>query len=452
MAYSASGVRTAVHGSTASGAVAPVRTGYRGQVGPSAYDDQVTARSLADHRFRLVVWSIVGIIGWLGVVALGAALWQTEPRAAGFDWELVLEAGRRVAAGSSPYDPAILAGPTDLEAVDLFYSYPPPLAQAVAPVAGAPSVVSFLVLDLVALVGLAGVVLLLVRARPELRAIDVVLPALALLPLVFPVSIALVFGNVDVLYPLVYGSVLLGAIAIGTGRVSAIAGGAAVAAATIAKIHPGGLGLWLLVRGWRERRLGWPTRSWLMLATAVVTSLAIVSVSVLVGGIGPWQDYARVVGVVSGADVVVWPNIAPAAQVALLLGLDAGVARALYVAVLVSSLLIIGWAAGRVEDTVFSLAIGSAASLVLLPIAWYHYPPALIPFALAAIVRARGTRQADSVVVLVGIAGLVASAAILWPFTVWFAVALVLIAIAISPTTGQRVSDPSLGTVPSVTR
>jgi hypothetical protein len=395
----------------------------------------VTTRALADRRFRLVAWSIVGIISWLGVVALGAALWQTEPRAAGFDWELVLDAGRRVAAGSSPYDPAILAGPTDLEAVDLFYSYPPPLAQAIAPVASVPSIVSWLVLDLVALSGLAGVVLLLARARPELRAVDVVLPTLALLPLLFPMSIALVFGNVDVLYPLVYGSVLLGAIAVGIGRGSAVAGGAALAFATIAKIHPGGLGLWLLVRGWRERRLGGPTRSWLMLAATIVTGLVIVAVSVLVGGSGPWQDYARVLGVVSGADVVVWPNIAPAAQAALLLGFDAGVARALYVAVLVGALLVIGWAAGWVEDTVLSLAIGSAASLVLLPITWYHYPPALIPFAVAAIVRSRGTHQADRVLGLVAVAGLVASAAILWPVTLWGSVLLVIAAVSL---TGDR--------------
>jgi len=51
-----------------------------------------------------------GIIGWLGLLWIGATLYAATPPKAGFDLELLLRAGRDVAAGRSPYDPALVAG------------------------------------------------------------------------------------------------------------------------------------------------------------------------------------------------------------------------------------------------------------------------------------------------------------------------------------------------------
>ena len=89
--------------------------------------------------------------------------------------------------------------------------------------------------------------------------------------------------------------------------------GGGIAVATLAKLHPGSLGLWLLVRaagergaaGVHRRRGG---RRWSRSS----------AVSVLVGGTQPWIDYATVVRAGSGADLVDPRNAGPAAQIALL--------------------------------------------------------------------------------------------------------------------------------------
>ena len=86
----------------------------------------------------LVTAAIVAAIAWIGIVAIGIQLASTSSATLGFDFQLLLQAGRDVAAGRSPYDPSLLAGgaPT---ATELFYSYPPPVAQAFALVGWLPN-------------------------------------------------------------------------------------------------------------------------------------------------------------------------------------------------------------------------------------------------------------------------------------------------------------------------
>jgi hypothetical protein len=406
----------------------------------------VTVRPLADARFRGLLLVVVGVIAWLGVLVVGWSLWNAVPRAAGFDWELIVEAGRRVADGFSPYDPALLAGPTDLAAIDLFYSYPPPVAQAVSLIAGAPSLASLLALDGLAVLGAVLVAVGLARASRGRRARDVVVPVIAILPLLFPFTVALVFGNVDVLYPFVYGAVLIAATSPGRGLPAAAAGGAALGVATVAKIHPAGLGLWLLVRGARERRAGTPLRAWAILGVAIATGVVITVASLVAGGVGPWLDYGRVIGVAAGADVAVRANIAPAAQVAMLAGLDPGAARLLYGAVLAGALAITVLAAWSVGDTLLALAIGGTMSLVLLPITWYHYPSVLIPFAIAALGRSTDTPRWRQTALLVAGSGLVTIVAVALPVLVWLAVVLVLVAVAASRPGSQPTAPPAPAT------
>ena len=47
------------------------------------------------------------VVGWAGLLWLGVTMFTATPRTAGFDLELVLEAGRAVAVASRPYDPAM---------------------------------------------------------------------------------------------------------------------------------------------------------------------------------------------------------------------------------------------------------------------------------------------------------------------------------------------------------
>ncbi|HYM82682.1 MAG TPA: glycosyltransferase family 87 protein [Candidatus Dormibacteraeota bacterium] len=344
----------------------------------------------SDPRFRVLLWLTLGAIGWIALLALVAAGLGSQPPKAGFDLKLVLDAGKRVASGASPYDPALVAGSASLQAQDLFYSYPPPVAQAAALVSALPLGLVLVALDALAVAGLGWLAWRLGRELDRLdRPVEVALATVALAPFVFPFTVALLFGNLDAFYPLAFGLLLLAVLV--PGRRSAVAGGIALALVSIAKLHPAVLGLWLLARGAHEWRAGRPLVAWRVLAVAVIAGVAVLGGSLALGGLAPWTDYASVLRTISGARVVLANNVGPAAQIALQLGLGDDVARLLQVLVLLVALAVVVLMGWYRRDPVESLGFAVAASLIVLPITWFHYPAALIPFALAALLRARGT-------------------------------------------------------------
>ena len=77
-------------------------------------------------------------------------------------------------------------------------------------------------------------------------------------------------------------------------------------------------------------------------------------------------------------------------------------------------LAVTAWAAWARRDPVESFAWATAASLVTLPVTWYHYPSALIPIAIAAGLRARGSdsRPVWSLLVAAGVVAAVSIAAL----------------------------------------
>jgi hypothetical protein len=371
------------------------------------------------------IWIVLGVVGWVGLVWLGSQMYGTNPRTAGFDLELLLRAGRDVAAGRSPYDPAIAAGAAPV-AERLFYSYPPIVAQFMATFAAVPSGVMLVAWDAAAVAGLGGAAVLLSRRfAPDLPPSRVVIPVLCLAPIVFPFAVGLLFGNLDVFFPLLYGLLLLGFAGDGGGW-APIAGGAAATVAAATKLHPASLVLWLAVRAVRSevaRRA---------LLAAVITGIAIVAVSLLVGGSLPWIEYVAVVRAGSGADLVDPRNAGPAAQIALLTGGGEAFARTLQIPVTLLALAVTALAAWSRRDPVESLAWAAAASLVILPVTWFHYPAAMIPFALAAFLRARGSTAATQVAMLIGIATGVSIIAIAALPLIWLAVGLVIASVWIS--------------------
>jgi len=378
--------------------------------------------------------AVIGMIGWIGLIWLGVRLFATTPPTAGFDLELLLQAGRNVAAGRSPYDPALIAGTAPV-AERLFYSYPPFVAQAFAAVAAVPSPVMLVAWNALALVALAFVAARLARRlAPDLEPRTVALATVALAPLMFPLAIGMIFGNLDVFFPFLYGLLLLGVLS-GAALADSIAGGIAVSVAALAKLHPGSLGVWVLVRavGAAEARR--------VLAAAVVAGLAILGVSLIVGGVTPWSEYAAVVRAGSGADIVDPRNGGPAAQIALLLGSgDAAagsLARALQPAVTVLALAVSAVAAWRLRDPAESLAWAAAASLVVLPVTWFHYPSALIPFAIAFLLRARNGPAARATSACILAAAVVAALAIGWLPLLYVAIGLVLVAGRLSRATAE---------------
>jgi hypothetical protein len=373
------------------------------------------------------IWVVLGVVGWVGLLWLGSQMYGTDPRTAGFDLELLLRAGREVAAGRSPYDPAIVAGAAPV-AERLFYSYPPIVAQVMSIFAVVPSGVMLVAWDAAAVAGLAGVTALVSRRfAPDLSPSRVVIPVVCVAPIVFPFAVGLLFGNLDVFFPLLYGLLLLG-VAGGRDGWATVAGGAAAAVASATKLHPASLVLWLAVRAVQSdaaRRA---------LFAAVITGVAIVAASLLIGGPSPWSEYVAVVRAGSGADLVDPRNAGPAAQIALLTGGSEAFARALQIPVTLLALAVTVVAAWSRRDPAESLAWAAAASLVILPVTWFHYPAAMIPFALVALVRARGAAVAMPVAVLIVAATFVSIVAIAVLPLIWLAVGLVIAAVRTSVT------------------
>jgi hypothetical protein len=376
------------------------------------------------------IWLALGIIGWAGLAWLATQLYTATPRIAAFDLELLLQAGRDVAAGRSPYDPAMIAGGAP-GAADLFYSYSPPVAQAMSLFAGVPSAVMFAGLWVLAIAGLAvAAAIVSSRLDPAPPVAATVLPILAIAPLFLPFGTALLFGNLDALFPLAYALVLVAAV-LPSPR-SSVAGGVALGVATLAKIHPAGLGPWFVGRLIRERREGAPAASLRVILAAAATVAAVLVLSLLAGGADLWREYVPVAGAVSDARLLDPRNVGPAAQLTLLIGGGEALVRTLHLLVAGLALAASLWAGWAVRDRLTGIAIAAIASLVILPVTWYHYPTALIPFGVAAVVRARRTPAASRATALIAAAAVVATLSIAWVPGVWLAVALGLAGIAAS--------------------
>lgn len=400
----------------------------------------------ARRMFARFVCVVVAALGWVNIAILGKSLLAKSPPEAGFDLQLLLDAGRRVSLGGSPYDPNAVAG--GLQARDLFYSYPPLVAQVLAPFSTLPTWLILTVWCIGATAGLAAVASLLARSpvgQPAVvqsaLSLDVALLTLAAAPFFFPFVVAVLFGNMDVWFPLLFGAV---ALTLATGRATpsgaASAGsGAALAIASAVKLHPGTLVVWLalgrpVTPGARRARVT-------VIVTAVAIGAAILALSLLVGGLGPWRQYVDYLRIGGNAVFASRVNIGPASQLAILAG-NPGLANSLALVFAVTAIAATVVAARVVHDPLESFAWAVVASLVVLPVTWYHYPVALMPVALAAWTRSRGTHLGRRVTALLVAAYLVADVAIVLPVTLWLAVVLLFAAVRWS----RARSGPNLAT------
>jgi hypothetical protein len=399
---------------------------------------EVTRSNAPDPMLRrlldgLAAWLVAGVIAWLGVAWLGWTLWQADPPKAGFDLALLLEGAHRVLDGLSPYDPAMLAG-TSPSATELFYSYPPPVAQAMTLLAWLPDGIVLVLWAIGATAGLGLVTWRIARAFGHDGRRQVV-RVVAVVPLVLPFAVALLFGNLDGWYPLAYGALLL-AVLPGAGTATLVAGGVAAAAVSIAKLHPAPLLLWVAVRALRER--GGPQAR--VLAGAIVAGLAIVAVSLVVGGTGPWADYVQVVRIGANAELVDARNLGPVSLIGLATGQDGTILRVIQAVITAGVGAVAIVVALRIRDPLLGYGLVAAASLVTLPITWYHYPVALLPLAIALAIRHPSTRPR------VVLAVVVVDLAIAWPALAWLGVAILLVAAVEAARRGPR---RVAGTVPA---
>jgi hypothetical protein len=376
----------------------------------------------------------LGVVGWVGLVWLGWTMFNATPRTAGFDLELVLQAGRDVAAGQSPYEPSMVSGAAP-GSTDLFYSYPPPVAQFFSLFAGVSSGVMLAALWVASVAGLAVVAVLIAqRFAPDRSAASIAVPAVAVAPLFLPYPVALLFGNLDALFPLAYGLVLVAAVA-GSGRSARrdrAVGGAALALAAVVKVAPAVLSGWFLGRIGRDRAGAQGRGAAVVIAWTVAVGLVVLAVSLLLDGAALWRDYIPVAGAASRAQLLDPRNVGPAAQIALAVGGDDALVRTLQIPIAIGAIVAAVAAGAAVRDRLLGVTIAAIASLLILPITWYHYPSALMPFAIAAAARSVGGAAASRVALLVIAAAAVASLSIAWVPGVWVAVALLLVAVAAS--------------------
>ena len=394
----------------------------------------------ASRRWFAVL--VAGAAGWLTFAVLIGGMLAHTPPGAGFDLDLLLTGGRRVAAGLSPYEPAMLAGQS-VGITTLFFSYPPLVAQALAPLASVPSILVLVVLVVAGSLASAGVSTLIVR-RFDVPAQQgrVFLAALALLPFWFPFTLAMLFGNLDTLFVALYGLVLLAALPVVPSRRLVVAAGAALAIMSVTKLHPAVLGVWLLARGVREWRRNEPRvpivglqlpRSWAIAGTAVLVVLLVLVASLIVGGLGPWADYLTVLRASTVVDLLDPRNLGPAVQIALLFGLGSGSLAFMQSAVLAVALVVAVAAALVVDDPLESLLWGAFASLVPLPVTWFHHFAVLFPFGVAATARGwvagdavrRGVLWLMALAIAIGAIGFGQAVA-------WLFVPVVLVAVRIS--------------------
>lgn len=374
--------------------------------------------------------AIVALIGWAGVIAIGLQLAAMATPALGFDLELLLEAGRALASGRSPYEVELVGGAAPT-ATDLFYSYPPPVAQSMVVFAGVPSYLMLLLWGAGAVGGLLVIAeILRRRLAPDRPRPTVLLLVAAAAPLTLPFTVGLLFGNYDVWFPTLYGLMLAAVLTPAGG--TAIAGGTALVLASL-KIHPASMALWFVVRWLRDRRGGVAT----VLLTAIALGVIIVVLSVALGGFGLWAEYVAVVRSGTGAVIVDPRNAGLAALAASLFGVGDPAARAIHVGVAVSAIGVTIWAAVRRGDPVESFAWATAASLSTLPVTWYHYPSAMIPIGLAAWLRAAPPDRRRIVACLVAAEVVAVLALGILPL-LWLAVGLVILAARWSRRTGSR--------------
>lgn len=375
------------------------------------------------------IWVTIGLIGWAGVIWIGLMLASLDPPRAGDDLRLVVDAAGRIVAGQPLYVTVTADAP--LRAESLFYSYPPPVAQSFVPVSGLP-----FGLILSAWCGCAVAGLFAVARSLGRRVRDVVLPVMSLAPYTLPFAIALLFGNLDAWFPFSFGLVLLAVDGSRTRSRTAAIGGAALGAMSVAKIFPASLALWLVLRATVERR---SSMSGAVVLFAGLACLGIVGVSLVVDGTAPWIAYVDFLRSVAGTTDIVNPgNIGPASQFALLLDLDDAQARTLQVFVTLAALAVTIAAARLIRDPVTSFGWATVASFVILPVTWVHYPVALIPVAIAALVRSRaGDIRTTAGLVIAAL--VVAAAALVVPVVMWIAVGLVLAATHASGRSGSIV-------------
>jgi len=304
-------------------------------------------RLVSTPRRRLVVLTVVGFFVllrlWSVLLGAGGSSW-------GYDFSAYFLAAQRLASGAALYDPAQLTGAFPPQE-HFAYLYPPFLAVVLLPITALGDFRSAMwiwsAIELCALV-FATVVFARQRRLPGLVILLLICCELALAQVAFE----LVMGNVQLI---LVGLFVLAWVGIersdGAGAYGA---GVAIGVATIIKVFPGVLILWLLL-----------TRRFRAAIAAIVTMAVLAALTLPWVGVGAWLDYVLVLANI-GPPVDIWSSISPTTVLSELTGFT--IAR---VAVLAVGLFLIAWAALR-RPAPTSFAIALMVSILIVPTLYPH--------------------------------------------------------------------------------
>jgi alpha-1,2-mannosyltransferase len=252
-----------------------------------------------------------------------------------------------VLAGERLYDPSVQA----TGGFGLFY-YPPPFVLAILPFALLdPTVATWLWAALSMAAFFAGVVLMPVS--PTIRWATILLAGLS-----WPFAYAMKLGQVGPLLFLLF--------AIGwRWPESPLAVGGSAAAGAIVKLQPGLLLVWAAL-----------TRRWSAVVVGVIVLVAAaVLATILTGGLGVWTDYVTLLRNVS--DPIATPHNFTPGAVAYQAGVPTGVAGTIQIVSSVAALAVVVVAALRASAAASYLATVIASQL-LSPVLWDHYAMLLL--------------------------------------------------------------------------
>jgi hypothetical protein len=283
----------------------------------------------------------------------------------GYDFAAYWQAGNRILGGEPLYAAFQTAGPYSPQQAQL-YLYPPFLAAVVTPMSAAFD--DYRVANWLWAAGGATILVLVVLGLsrrfglPDRDALLLLIASFAFAPVVGE----LVMGNVHLqILGLLAGSWLL----LDRGdRRGALAAGALIGIATLIKVFPGLLILWLLLTGRFQAALA-----------AIVTMLFLVVATIPLTGIEPWFAYPTVL-LNLGAPVDPRDVLAPAVWLAD--WIPSIVAKGI---VAIIGLGIVVWATRRRDEPV-SFAVAVAVSILVAPALYQHY---LAVFALPLLFAVR---------------------------------------------------------------
>ena len=323
-------------------------------------------RTLRSPRFRLLLAAALWLIG---SAVLGMVLQRQIANPAGqyaFDFQAYHAAAADMAAGRSPYDAIMFAGPVPAQGAVL-YKYPPLLAQLLIPLAALPLAAAAATW----FVGQAAAILvgvwLAARAGGAPRSLETLCWCGVAATFFLPNYDTLWKGNVSGFLALTVAVALLGG----------DAGGLGSAAAALLKTTPVLMLPSALVAGWRH---------WLGLAAAAAVAAAAAALAP-----AAWSDFVRVLPNLVAGPSHFTTNLAPDSLLSFALPeapLAAAAMRWLAIGVGVVAVAASVIVARRAGGWPAAVVLATAATLLLPSATWYHYLAVLLPPAAFAWPRA----------------------------------------------------------------